>query len=677
MPDMGDLSRLLAPRSIAVIGGAPAERVVRQCDLLGFEGDIWPVHPKRAEISGHPTVPSIADLPGVPDAVFVGVNRNATIEAMAQLNGLGIGGAICYASGFAEVGHEGTSLQLQLLDAAGDTPFFGPNCYGYVNTFDGIALWPDEHGCARHEQGVGIISQSGNVGVNLTFQQRGLRLGYMITVGNQANLGTEDALDAMLADERVTTIGMFIEAVRDPQRFAASAIAAAGRGVPIVALKTARSAAGAEIAASHTASLAGRHAAYQAMFDRYGIISVDTPTELIETLKLLDAGGPIRGRSLVSLSCSGGEASLVADRTEHTMLSFEPFSPEHTARIAATVTEHVSISNPFDYHTFMWGDRTAMAECFTQVMDGPQAATMLILDSPPSADNDAASWIVAADALGDAAERTGNRAVVVATMSECLNHELRAAISARGIAPLQGLAEGLAAITGAVWLGEHTGSGVAHSPVTEPGLTTTLDEATAKSRLRDFGVSVPAGLMVGQPADAVTAADQIGYPVTLKVLGLAHKSEHGAVAVGLRNRNELTAALARMPTTDVGYLVEQTVQGIVGEVLVTIRRDPPVGWLITIGSGGVMTELLDDVVHLLAPVTEAEVVAAIKRLKFSALLTGFRGRPPADLQAISTLVVRLADAVVGTNIVEVELNPVLARANGAVAVDALWTEELS
>jgi acetate---CoA ligase (ADP-forming) len=119
------------------------------------------------------------------------------------------------------------------------------------------------------------------------------------------------------------------------------------------------------------------------------------------------------------------------------------------------------------------------------------------------------------------------------------------------------------------------------------------------------------------------------------------------------------------------------VQGIVGEVLVTIRRDPPVGWLITIGSGGVMTELLDDVVHLLAPVTEAEVVAAIKRLKFSALLTGFRGRPPADLQAISTLVVRLADAVVGTNIVEVELNPVLARANGAVAVDALWTEELS
>ena len=181
---MTDLRRLLAPRSIAIVGGAPAERVVRQCLKLGFDGPIWPVHPKRGDLAGVPCVPSLDALPEVPDAVFLGVNRHATVEAMAMLQSIGAGGAVCYGSGFAESGD--ANLQRDLLDAAGDLPFFGPNCYGYVNTFDRVALWPDEHGMQRWEQGVAIVSQSGNVAVNLTFQQRGLRLGTIVSVGNQA-----------------------------------------------------------------------------------------------------------------------------------------------------------------------------------------------------------------------------------------------------------------------------------------------------------------------------------------------------------------------------------------------------------------------------------------------------------------------------------------------------------
>ena len=334
---MPELHRLLAPRSIAVVGGAPAARVIDQCQKLGFRGSIWPVHPKRAELSGVPCVPSLADLPDVPDAVFLGINRHATIEAMRTLHQMGVGGAVCYSSGFAETADD--DLHAELLHAAGDMPFLGPNCYGFINTFDRVALWPDEHGCMRHERGVAIVSQSGNVAVNLTFQRRGLRLGTMISVGNQAILGSEDAVAALLNDERITAIGVFLEAVRDAQRFAEVADLARERSIGLVALQTGRSEAGAQIANSHTGSMAGRAAAYDALFARYGVAVVSTPSEMLETLKLLDNGGRLSGRRIVSLSCSGGEASLVADRGERTSLRFEPFTPEQRTRIEGTVTE--------------------------------------------------------------------------------------------------------------------------------------------------------------------------------------------------------------------------------------------------------------------------------------------------------------------------------------------------
>jgi acetate---CoA ligase (ADP-forming) len=667
-----DLRRLLAPRSIAVVGGAPAERVVAQCLKLGFDGAIWPVHPTRPALAGVPCFRSLDDLPDVPDAVFLGVNRHATVQAVRTLASMGVGGAVCYGSGFAETGDG--DLQHELLDAADGVPLFGPNCYGYVNTFDRVALWPDEHGMQRHERAAAIVSQSGNVAVNLTFQQRGLRLGQMITVGNQASLGTEDAIEALLDDDRITAIGLFLEAVKNPQHFAVVAARAAERRIPIVALQTGRSAAGAAIATSHTGSMAGRAAAYDALFERTGVATVRTPSELLETLKLLDIAGPLRGRRVVSLSCSGGEASLVADRSESTRLAFEPFEPDHVTRIEHTLTELVSVSNPFDYHTFMWGDRAAMAATFTAVMDGPQDATMLVLDAPPSPQNDPSSWYVAADALADAADATGGRAVVVATMAECLNEPFRAHVAGRGLVPLLGLGEALVALDAAA----HVGGTVLdpHAPVAEPGATHLVDEASAKQRLRELGVAVPDGGIV-QRDQVLERAEQIGYPITLKALGLAHKSEAGAVKVGIEDAELLSAALWAMPHTDVGYLVESTVTDVVAEVLVAVRRDPPIGWLVTLGFGGVHTELWSDVVHLLAPLTEQQVVDALDRLRSARLLHGYRGRPAADVASLARLVVTLTEAVVGTQVVEVELNPVLVGRQGATAVDALWIEEIS
>jgi acyl-CoA synthetase (NDP forming) len=498
-----------------------------------------------------------------------------------------------------------------------------------------------------------------------------LRLGTIVSVGNQASIGMEDCIASFLDDPRITAIGVFLEAVRDAQQFAAVAVRAHDQGVPIVALHTGRSATGAAIATSHTGSMSGRAAAYDALFRRYGIATVATPAELLESLKLLDNGGALRGPRIVSMSCSGGEASLVADLTEHGSLRFEPFADDHRQRIASTLTDLVSVSNPFDYNTFMWADLPAMSRCFTAVMEGPQDATMLVLDAPPSPDNDPAAWLVAADALAEAAAATGGRAMIVASLPECLNEELRTQILARGLTPLLGLGEGLAALEAAVTVGSRCLP--PHAAVSEPGPTQLLDEGSAKSRLRQIGIPVPDNV-VSDRAGVAEAASALGYPVTLKAVGIAHKSEAGAVRVGLQDGDAVATALAEMPAAD-QYLVERTITDVVAEVLVAVRRDTPIGWLVSLGFGGVTTELWTDVVHLLAPVSTGDVREALSTLRSYPLLTGFRGRPAADLDALVDLIVRLTDAVVGSGAVEVELNPVLVGRDGAVAVDALWVEE--
>ena len=671
------LSRTLNPRSVALFGTSPAQSVIEQCQKLGFAGELWPIHPTRESIAGVRCFKSVADLPHAPDVAFIAVNRHATIDVVAQLSKIGTGGAVCYASGFAESGLQsgvdGNALQQQLIMAAGEMPLLGPNCYGYINALDGVALWPDQHGCKPETSGSAIVSQSGNVGLNLTLQQRELNLAYMVTVGNQAVAGVEDCLEVFINDSRVTSIGLFIEAIVDPVRFARLAHYAAQRNLRIVALQTGRSEAGALIAASHTASLAGRRRAYEALFARCGVAMVNTPAELVETLKLLNQGGALTGNKLVSLSCSGGEASLVADLSEKTSLRFDPFSAEHHQRINSTLTELVTVGNPFDYHTFMWGDRTATANTFTQVMNGPQDATLLILDTPPRPDQQSDSWAVAAQSLGDAARTTNRRGVVVATLPECVTPGVRAAANEAKLVVLQGLQESLTALDAAAWLGTHL-PGELPAPVSMPNKTKLINESDAKNLLRQNGVSVPNGAQCSRQ-DIAASAQKIGFPVTLKGLGLAHKSESGAVRVGIKSQDELTLAIQSMPREVTDFLVEQTITDVVAEVLVSVRRDAPVGWLITLGAGGIYTELWRDTVCLLAPATDTEIRNAILSLRIAPLLNGYRGKPAGDLDALVALTQKVIAMTLNEGLVEVELNPVLVTKTSAVAVDALMIAE--
>ena len=205
---MDGLSRLFRPQSVAVFGGWWAENVIEQCLKADFEGDIWPVHPKRDAIHGIPCFRNLADLPSAPDAAFLGINRHAVGEVTADLAAMGCGGAVCFASGFAETGDD--DLQQQLVTAAGDMPLLGPNCYGVLNYLDGAMLWPDQHGGRAVDRGVAIISQSSNIAINISMQARGLPIAYMACVGNQAQTSLADMARSLLADPRVTAAGLYV-----------------------------------------------------------------------------------------------------------------------------------------------------------------------------------------------------------------------------------------------------------------------------------------------------------------------------------------------------------------------------------------------------------------------------------------------------------------------------------
>ena len=339
-----NLEKLLKPRNLAIIGGRDAEAVAKECERIGFTGQIWPVNPKREKIGGFKCFASVEDLPEAPDAVYLAIPREAAISTVKRLAEMGASGVVCYTAGFSEIGAEGTELEKALVSASGDLALVGPNCYGVINYIDKVALWPFPHGGTSPGYGAAIITQSGMLSSDLTMSQRSLPFAYMISVGNQSVLRLEDFIDVLCTKPEVKAIGLHIEGVKDISRFSEVALKALEAGVPIVALKTGSSEIGSELTVSHTASLSGSDDLFQALFDRLGIIRVSHPVQLLETLKYLCVAGIPKGKRLVGLTCSGGGATLLADHAEknrsglHTALKKNrettlPFASLHGNRV--------------------------------------------------------------------------------------------------------------------------------------------------------------------------------------------------------------------------------------------------------------------------------------------------------------------------------------------------------
>lgn len=672
------LSRLLSPRSLAVIGGREAAEVIRQCERIGFRGDIWPVNPKRAEVAGRKAFTTLADLPGIPDASFIAVPREATIEAVATLARMGAGGAVCYASGFAEVGGEGVEAQERLIAASGSLALLGPNCYGLLNYLDGAALWPDQHGGLAAKRGVAIITQSGNIGLNLTMQARSLPLAYLISAGNKAKGDLGEMLEALLDDERVTAIGLHIEGIDDIERFSKSARRALDQAVPIVAIKTGRSEAGAALTLSHTSSLAGSDALFDALFKRYGIGRTKDVGTFLEVLKLLHVHGPLTNRTVSSMSCSGGEAGLVADLASDAGLPTPPLPTDAEEKLFAALGPKVPLANPLDYHTYIWGDLEASTATFSAMLGAGYGMNLLVLDFPRADRCDASSWDVTLQAFENAQKVTGAKAALVASLPESMPESVGARMIASDIAPMQGLSETMEAIRIAADIGlvraRERATSLKRAKSLDIHHAIMLDEPTGKTALKACGLTVPKGEVV-TIADAADAAERIGFPVVVKAVSdtIAHKTEAGAVKLNLKTRAEVAAAAQTMTHLSNHVLVEAMQSGVVAEMIIGVTRDPLFGPTLTFGSGGILVELLKDAASLLLPTSREEVERAFDQLKLAHLVNGFRGRAKGDRKAAIDAIMAVASYAEHERdrLVELDVNPVLILDKGAVAVDAM------
>jgi acetyl-CoA synthetase len=673
------LQRLLAPRTLALIGGAWADPVLAASRVIGYTGEVWRIHPTRPSSATQRYFRSVDELPAAPDAAFVAAPNHEVPGIAAALARRGAGGFVCFAAGFSETATpEGQRLTDELLASAGELPFFGPNCYGFVNFFDGAALWPDQVVGGHRERGVALICQSGTIALDLLYNDRSLPIGCVLTVGNQTRLAAEELIEHLATDERVTAIGMYLEGMRDAARFAQAVARARAAGKPIALVKTGRTAAATEQVRTHTGALAGADTAFDAFCAQAGVARCESLATLCETLKIFHGGGPLPGRRILAMGASGGDTAMAADAARHLALEFPPFPPAAAARLREILSERVHVSNPFDFHTHVWLDYPRQRDMFGVALRAGYDAVGFLLDCPPPGADDS-TYVRVIEQFAAALPGTATRAAVISSLPESLPPATREKCLAAGLVPLQGQREALEALDLAASVGEAWRRGAAlelHRPRATAVAAHSLSEYQAKQALAAFGVTIPRSRLVA-PAEAAEAASALGFPVVIKATGatLAHKSDVGGVALNVRGAAEAAAAAQRLSSLSPTLLIEEMVTDGVAEVLVGFRVDPQFGLLLVLGAGGVLTELLRDSVTLLPPFTAASITAALGRLRVAPLLAGFRGRPAADMPAL------VETALAGSRyalenlerLAELDLNPVIVRprGQGAVAVDAL------
>ena len=673
MSSQSRLRRLFSPKSVAVIGGGVwCRSVIEQLFKIGYKGKIFPVHPSKKEILGLKYFKDLEEVPIEIDASFVGVNRNITIEVIKKLNDLNAGGAVCFASGFleAEDDKQGSGkLQKSLIEAAGDMPILGPNCYGFINYLDRSVLWPDQHGGKAVDRGVAILTQSSNLAINITMQTRGLPISYIMSVGNQASLGFPEIGMYLLSDPRVTALGLHIEGIGDVRAFEELATKARKLGKSIVVLKVGKSAEARKAAQSHTASLAGNAQGAKSLFKRLGISEVDRLEVLLDTLKIFHLNGPLFSKNVRSLSCSGGEASLVSDLAQEYGIQFPKLEKENISELRSVLGEMVALSNPLDYHTYIWGDVEAMASTFIAMMRGHEGITIIIVDFPRNDNCDPSAWNCVITAAKKAKIVEDKPLALVSTLSENIPEQVSFKLLESNIITLHGLDTALAAISASssnqklmnpkpIFLSNPTGK------------STLVDEYVAKKSLEKYGLKIPKTEKC-LLSDAHFVSDQIGYPVVLKALGSAHKSEMGEVVLNLENKKAVKNASKKISKKNV--IIEKMIDDTIVELLIGIVHDPAHGMLLTIGAGGILTEILSDTSSLLLPSREDDVLECFNQLKISKIAKGYRGFSGVDVNQIVDAIMKIQEFVLDNRdkVFEIEINPLLVTSSEVIVADAL------
>ena len=682
-----NLQRMLAPRHVAFVGGRWAISALERCARFGFEGRMWLVNPRMPKVEVGEVFASIEDLPEGPDATYLAIPSDKAVESVRQLAFRGAGGCICFAAGFSEKGGDGIALENELKHAAGDVALVGPNCYGMLDCRTGLHLWTGDVLERLEGPGIGIISQSGALAEFLGMPRRSVPFASMISVGNQAVVTLEEVAEALVDDDGINVIGIYIEGVKDIPRFSRMAAKAAAANKPIVVIKVGRSKQAAQVTLGHTSSLAGRSELYDALFERLGVIRVDTLSQFLETTKLLSILGPLAGRRLAAITVSGGEAAMIADYAESIGVVLPPLSESQVETLREHLPDVVNVMNPFDMTVFVFDDIELLETTFNTIAAGDfdvVAAMMETYDYAGAPFTDTMDNMVELYCRVIAASKIPG--VVAGALPETLPETIRRPAIEAGIAPMLGLEDMVYAIEVGARIGEFYRSLTPETvdalalpqPPVQTGEIRVLDEPDSKQWLSGAGVPTPDGQVV-TPDEAPETAAVIGFPVVMKVVDaeLLHKTEAGAVALNLRSAADVTAALAGFRATRQvsQVLVEPMIEDVVAELIIGVKYDPAFGHALVIGAGGVLVELITDSVTLLLPTNPDAVTRGLSSLRVSKLMDGFRGNPPGDRDAAIDAILALATRAMEQRdrLVEIDVNPlmVLRDGLGVIAADVL------
>jgi acetyl-CoA synthetase len=684
-----DLSRLLHPRTIAVVGatdrdGSYAGQTLLNLARLEYPGEVWGVNPGRSEAHGVPCYPSLSELPSAPDAVVVAIPAAGVPAVVDEAGSIGCGGVVAYGAGFGEVA-AGAELERELAAVAArhGLPVCGPNGNGIVALHERVALWGDA--LAPSEAGrVALVSQSGNVAVNTLATRRGLRLHTVVSCGNSVAVDPADWVAALAADEGVGSIALYLEADGDGARLCEALARCAERGVGVAVLKVGASSAGALAAAAHTGAVAGDQRVFRALVEEAGAAWAEDVHELLELAKALAVPGahPIggEGEGVAVLTCSGGDSALAADECERIGLRLPTLAPETATRLRELLPDAATVGNPLDYTALIWGEVDTLRDIIVTTAADPAVDQVLVLYDQPAGIDGAAdrSWSAVREGIHAGAAGSRVPVAVASTLPELLDDEAAARFLAAGIPAIAGLRTGLAC---AAALRRPPGDPHRLREIGSLAGTAPRNgsrwhaEHEAKQVLREAGLPVVEGRLVEGEEDAVAALAELGGPVALKLSAaeLRHKSELGALALHLADEEALREAHRRLVGVVAGaaMLIERMAPPG-AELLVSARREGVVPNLV-VAAGGIWTELLGDAAVIPLPAAPERVERAIRSLRAAPLFTGGRGRAELDVGAAARLAAGVGALLIDAGLDLIELNPVLVHEEGATVVDALTT----
>lgn len=693
-----EVHTLLNPTSVALVGASEnsgwAQGMADNLLTLGFEGRVHMVNPKRDTVFGLPCHPSISAIPDTVDHALVVAPAGALPDILEDVRESGVRGVTVIASGFQEAGPAGAALAQRVKEYCEEhrIALVGPNCYGFANYFTKAFVTRNSLKGYRPGGPIAMASQSGglNLGTAQLAYLRGVELGFIVSSGNELVVDSNDYYDYFLSRDDIRVIGGTLERIPDPDRFADIATRARELGKPIVLLKLGRSAVMQQMSIAHTGAVAGSDVIVDTLLRDLGVIRVDSLEELVDTAGLLAEHGWPRGGRTFSVAISGGNSGLIADTAEPVGLELPEIEETVRARISdVTGLPPMAVHNPVDATTEGIPHLNAI---FDAVSD-PERHDIVLLNTISEPDDEALAamnGMLSGDLLS-----MRDRGVYIARWTSTQSDPTEYAIQnirQSGIPWLRGRI-GLQALGNVAWYGRRRGEIEAETGATQPPLEFdptllrpgTLSEWESKEIVKAAGIPVPVERLATTAEEAVAAAEEIGYPVVVKLVSpdIAHKSEAGAVIVGLDDAAAVRAAYDTVIANGLAYRPGAAIDGVlVGESLagaaeffIGVTSDEAAGQIVVAGLGGVYVELLRDVVAMTPPVSPARAKHLLGALRSAPILAGVRGRPALDLEAFAEAVAavsRLA-ADYADRIVEIDINPlfVLEQGKGVRAADAL------